>query len=463
MRLKFLILVLVGQVLFGCTEEVTTPRPYPRVRTYTINDNTTSGVTFKGGITYASTEIIDHGFIWSTNYLMTIENSEKVSLGPKSEIGGFKVLVDRAMQKGVAYYVRAYAKSKQHLVYGELGQFTSMGGIAPSISSFEPKQGHWGDTITISGTRFSNINTVNLVKVGTIPATVASSTDNTIKFIVPPKQVGGFFKINLEVIGEQASSTEDFELVITPPAIFDISPDSVWTGKTVVISGEHFNSNFTEVEINDFLIQDKIVATKSITFTIPKELPFGALVTKVRVLNNEAISQKVVYKVLPKLIEISPASANYEDVVSIQGKFFPTNQNLKVYFDDWEATIVSVTNNTLKVSVPFFYSRPDPQISVAIEGQKVSIDGFNILPPRIDSIDPRTNLVLGDIITVSGENLDAAELSVRLGNQDLHYDVIRWSKNSLLIRIPDVNENQAILSVERFGEVVSYPEPLTFN
>ncbi|HEY3404637.1 MAG TPA: hypothetical protein VGK59_14705 [Ohtaekwangia sp.] len=124
MKKLFLIcIVLILQL--SCTEEEIKSRPYPRVRTKSeVTDFTGGTAVFHGSITYiTSAPITDHGFVWSTSSNLSLELSEKVSLGPKDSTGDFESEVDYTFQLNTTYYIRAYALTDTYTVFGEMIEF----------------------------------------------------------------------------------------------------------------------------------------------------------------------------------------------------------------------------------------------------------------------------------------------------------------------------------------------------
>jgi len=80
---------------------------------------TNHGGVLNGKITYATADIQDHGFVWSNSGFPNINKSEVVSLGPISLSGDFSASINYEWTIGETYLVRAYARSSNHVVYGE--------------------------------------------------------------------------------------------------------------------------------------------------------------------------------------------------------------------------------------------------------------------------------------------------------------------------------------------------------
>ena len=119
------LLIIATLCFYACSEPVVTVRTYPRVSKLEITNVANSGATFKAEITYASTAIIDHGFIWTLSGFPTLSNGEKASLGSKAGSGAFGSTVSKGLQVGKKYSMCAYARSNQEVVYGDVVEFVS--------------------------------------------------------------------------------------------------------------------------------------------------------------------------------------------------------------------------------------------------------------------------------------------------------------------------------------------------
>lgn len=118
------LLIITTLCFYACSEPVITTRTYPRVSKLEITNVANSGATFKAEITYASTAIIDHGFIWTLSGFPTLTNGEKASLGSKAGSGAFIYNVN-GLQVGKKYTMCAYVRSSQETVYGDVVYFVS--------------------------------------------------------------------------------------------------------------------------------------------------------------------------------------------------------------------------------------------------------------------------------------------------------------------------------------------------
>jgi len=140
--MKKIYLVLFSFLLLvTCTKEQITSRPYPRVETLSVTNVTVEGASFQGNITFSTGEIANTGFVWSLNENPTVDNSDSLSIGTQSLTGSFSATVTRSLLPGLKYYVRAFVKTNNYFVYGEVAAFMSLGSVSPySITNVSPSQ-----------------------------------------------------------------------------------------------------------------------------------------------------------------------------------------------------------------------------------------------------------------------------------------------------------------------------------
>lgn len=115
--------VLSTIIILGCTKEEITPRNYPRVQLVEVSNISITGFSAKADVTYSSVDINDHGFVWGNFLRPDVNPSKLVSLGPKDGSGSFSIKMDTTLVVGTMYYIRPYAKSEDHLVYGDERSF----------------------------------------------------------------------------------------------------------------------------------------------------------------------------------------------------------------------------------------------------------------------------------------------------------------------------------------------------
>ena len=133
---------------------------YSLISTQPVANLDKTGVTFVGSITKAGKEpIIDHGFVWNTNGSPTINDSH-ISLGEMKDIKDFQAKVTYDLKPDQNYYMKAYIKTDNYIMYGDQVMFNSLGSSLPVIERIEPAEiTCYMDQITIYGKNFcSNIS-----------------------------------------------------------------------------------------------------------------------------------------------------------------------------------------------------------------------------------------------------------------------------------------------------------------
>jgi len=383
-----LALFIVTLIVTGCTKEEVTPRVFPRVNTIQVTNITSGGATFKAEITFSSVPMVDHGFIWSKTGVQSFPNSDKISLGSRTGAGDFEATVDRSLEEGVKYYVRAYAISEDHTVFGKAVEFVSLGSKAPVFEDFFPTLGTWDDTVTIVGENFSQVLIENEVKFSGNSATVIKASPDTLQVLVPFDLNAEFSTLTLSLIGNSVALTKEFQL--RAPIIESVTPNVGLPNSTVTISGKYLRSGTTKIYFGTAEASILNWSASKIDCKVPM-VPNGDVVIKlVAGLGN--LSATAPFKVqpvnLPQLTQIEPATAHYGETIKLKGDFFsPEIAENTVKFDDYVTTIVSASKTELEVIVPL-PERRTPTISVTSYGATVSLDAFSMKPPNITGFTP---------------------------------------------------------------------------
>lgn len=431
---KLLIVAIFSSILFTCTQEEITSRQYPRVRTNSVTNITSSGALFNGEIYYAPSQIVDHGFIWSTSKTLTIQNSDRISLGHSEGVGHFGILTERSLAEGKKYYVKAYAQSKSHLVYGDVVEFISLGSNAPVLSSIEPKTGTWGDTIILVGLNFSSIISTNTVKFAEHTAQIISASEDTIKSIIPVQLNKSIANVSISFDGNISELANAFEL--KPPVINLISPDEGSSKTSVEISGVYFNLVNTKVFFGTKEAKITSANRTKIICEVPSELPFGAIPIKVQTGEVELFAINTFFVQAPRIFDIVPISASILDTISIEGDFFGSEPELNIVrFDDEHAQIVSATKTKIEVIVPAYVNSVKPKISIDYNGSKdESIGLFSMRPPEITNY-PTYFTGLYEPFIIHGNYFNPYIINqVYLGSEQLTIDVVSFTE--IQVRLP---------------------------
>lgn len=415
-------------LLVTCTEEETTPRKYPRVRTNPVSNITSQGALFRGEIYFSPGKIMDHGFIWSTSKALTISFSERISLGGAEGLGIFEILAERSLAEGKKYYVKAYAQTVTHLVYGEVVEFVSLGSKAPVLSKIQPTIGTWGDSVTLIGLNFSSIISSNKVAFGSQEAQIIYANQDTLKAIVPSGLVKDKSDVSVSFDGNVSLLGNAFELI--PPIINSISPSEGSSKIPIQILGDYYNPSNTKVFFGPKEAKINLVTKNNINCEVPTGLPSGVIQVKVQTGEGILFTTEAFLVQTLRIDGIVPTMAGVSETISIEGDFFGTGlESNIVRFDNDIAQIVSTTKTKIEVVVPATVNTVKPKISVEYDGSKdESIGVFSIRPPEIGSYTPYY-LGAGEPLIINGYYFNPYIVNkVYLGDEELIVDAVTFTE-----------------------------------
>jgi IPT/TIG domain len=159
------------------------------------------------------------------------------------------------------------------------------GGGAPTITSFSPTSGPRGSQVTVTGTNFVNVSSVQMTN-GTRSVSAAYTVDSsteitaTVPSAVP---IGASLKWKVTTSGGSVTSTSTFKITSgggggggggLAPTISDLTPTSGPVGTQVTITGTNF-TNVTSVKVV------KGTLSKSATFTVDSSTQITATVPSI--------------------------------------------------------------------------------------------------------------------------------------------------------------------------------------
>ncbi|MEI6683034.1 MAG: IPT/TIG domain-containing protein [Bacteroidota bacterium] len=218
---RFLLCCLLLTALIGCkkTEKKTPPavQVQPRDTLYVtmtaITDINAGGATFHARITKSgNANIIEHGFAWSDSVLLpTLADAKRSFTATPDTAYSFRVTYD--LYKQHHYHVRAYLKTDTSLLYSNLLSFTSLGCLPPAITVLLPDSACGGRTILVTGSNFSPKASRNKVFVGSTPASIIKSANDSLWILVPMTPVTRQVSISVTTAGQQGTSPGPFKWI----------------------------------------------------------------------------------------------------------------------------------------------------------------------------------------------------------------------------------------------------------
>ena len=209
---------------------------------------------------------------------------------------------------------------------------------APVLSSVSPVKGIAGDPVTIDG---QNIGNAEKITFNSTTSTIVLNTNASITSVVPAGATVGINKIAVYTSGGKSNELQ-FEVVKTPdnidplpPTLSKIIPAANFTEYPVLIYGDNL-SGAISVTFND---KEAVVYTnnkKVITATVPKDLPAGSVVVKVKTVKGTSTLNFQVSGPPPG----GPASVNFSIIAIPPPNYVPGISN------NWTCGLFSQNGNT---------------------------------------------------------------------------------------------------------------------
>jgi hypothetical protein len=253
--------------------------------------------------------------------------------------------------------------------------------LTPSIESFSPLVVLPGDELTISGTNFHALESLNKVLIGSTPATVTASTKTELTVITPfpPDSLN---TITVTVSEQSFTTTEKIKVKI--PVLTNFEPISATYGDEIIIHGTNL-SNYTILgvmigEINTNLISN---SNTEIIVNVPEDLTTCSSEVKIVFSTGTMI--------LPDLFSLSPITVSslsdpmltIGDNLTIYGENFnPISSNNRVIIDCTEITPISSSPTQLVINIDLRISTGTYSVGVKTCGEyQYSVDDVTIDNP----------------------------------------------------------------------------------
>jgi hypothetical protein len=431
----YLLFALVLILTSTCTKDDEEQKPFPRIQTLEVTNISENGATFRGQIHSTSGEaIIEHGFVWSQSVdLININNNDKILLGSFPGTGSFEAHINTTLEKGKKYYVKAYIKTANYLVYGVDVSFVSLGSEAPIITDFEPKNATWGDTLTIKGKNFSWVKNANKVFFGNALANLVANqdqNDTTIKAIVPLSLRDIESLLAVELAGNKSIFNQD-TFILNTPKISSIFPEVAGWGDPISIFGyfpQRQGLTYT-VKFNEAIAIIDNISTDEIIVRVAENLLTLNSFVKIEI-NGFTIYCPTKFQLSPPVItNVSPNIIWKDRIFTISGKYFKKGHTVvRVNGVNTWISDSNINDTLLSVKTPIINSSGNYNVSVSVLGQTTEWENqITYFVPSISSVTPSI-VTFFDTITINGNFLNAAKVEIRGANAEIIYnssDVIK--------------------------------------
>ncbi|MCA6483276.1 MAG: IPT/TIG domain-containing protein, partial [Chitinophagaceae bacterium] len=273
----------------------------------------------------------------------------------------------------------------------------------PNITSFSPTIGKSTDSVTIYGTNFTGLSSI---EIGGISASFQVFSSTFARALIGNSASG-----NIKVTTAGGTASLSGFTFLSQPVITTISPISGFLGDNINITGNHFNNvssvSFGGTEASAFVV----LSPTFIRATLGSGSPGSVVIT-----NNggtTAFSGFVYNYQVPNIYSFTPSSAVARDTILINGSgFIGTTE---VTLGGTTATSFQILSNTLIRAV--VASGSSGLVRVTNPAGSGSLAGFtySVSAPVIFNFSPIDGQI-GSLVTITGTNLNNA-LSITIGGK----------------------------------------------
>jgi Domain of unknown function (DUF5666)/IPT/TIG domain len=293
----------------------------------------------------------------------------------------------------------------------------------PTISSFTPTSAAVGATVTLTGTGFTGVTSVNFS--GT-PAAFAVLSNTSIAAVVPSGATTGTITVTNPTGSGTSSGTFT---VLTIPIISSISPSAGVVGGTVTLTGTGF-AGITAVRFNGTAASNFGYSVNLMTVTVPTGATTGTITVTNALGTGTSTAIFTVLTAAPTISSFTPTSGGVGGTVTITGTNF-SGASL-VRFNSVSAVYSIISNTSITATVPSGASTGVISVTNAL-GTGTSSGVFSVLTaPWVGSFTPTSGAV-GTSVVLTGTSFTGAT-SVTFNGTSGTYTVV--SSTSIAATVP---------------------------
>lgn len=422
MKLTFLTCLVAFTILIlSCKKQ---PVPLPETKTLEVKITDSDVVFFRGSLKHIGDfQILDHGFIYSSDPSLTGINANIISLGKINKDGEFSktvsnLLLQSAFQ-GSLLYVRAYINYGEEVVYGEPLKFELPGSTGLSVA---PLAARVGESVVIqAGVSADDIKDIKVLFSGK-PAPITEIKNGKITVQVPTSITSAHDKpidIQLQIKEKLLPVTNQFRVQAT---ILDYTPKSGWIGDDIILTGLNLPDYLTAPSVK--LLFGNVESISYIpgeqnAVVVPENIKLGKM--KVSTLINGAISVLPgEFTLLPaKVTSISATSAYAGTNVSFNGKGLSRVSEYSIKLDNQILETIGVSNTEEQMVIPDNIRPGIYKIRFfSSVGDTVICEKFTVLEPEIESINPKS-ASFGNIVTIKGTFNEDSNYNITIGSEKM--------------------------------------------
>ena len=276
-----------------------------------------------------------------------------------------------SLNKNQKYYVKAFSKTQEYLVFGDVVSFLSKGSKPVQITSFNPSVGSWGDTISIKGQRLNGIG--YKVYFGNLQAEILSASDSIMEVIVPSKLNKKRVNILIESQDDTISSVEYFNY--RSPEVLGLSTLNGTFNDELIITGRNLcghDADNVKVYFNETAATIIEVSSNKLKTTVPSGVSKNELQVCVMVDGSKDCYNELFQLAAPVIENVLDYKVFIGNTLVIEGQFFnPLPEQNVVLIDGKEAEVIEASATYLEIVIPDgIYITRDASVSVSVATQK---------------------------------------------------------------------------------------------
>jgi sugar lactone lactonase YvrE len=252
------------------------------------------------------------------------------------------------------------------------------------------------------------------------------------------------------VNGKTATSSSDFIVNASAPAIVSVNPELGEVGTTLELSGANFTAG-AKVYIGAIEATDVVVVS---TTKITAKVPAGVSSAKVRVVMGDLQAESPhVFYMKPIVTAVSPLVAPKDVTVTLRGNNFVEHETSVKFgaIDVAQEDIYFVSPSEVKVKVPAGLAATPVKISVSVKGQTVeSTEPFTVF----DVTSFTASAKGGESITITGSGFSTTSSENGVKINDMTATVTDATATTLTVIVP-VGASSGYITVSRNGYTIT--------
>ncbi|AFD05601.1 IPT/TIG domain-containing protein [Solitalea canadensis] len=240
----------------------------------------------------------------------------------------------------------------------------------PKITSISPATALPGQTVTVTGTDFPLTYGECYLEIGNANIYIGNILNSPFTFTVPGIKEGDY---TIKLKFGQSSATSTQKLQVKSHSVSSVSPLSGAVGKEITLTGVFVPNLYYYATIGNVQTANNASSSTTLKLTVPYGATIGNSTIKVQY-GEQIVTAPGTFEVIPpKITSISPISGVPGTIVTITGAGFDTSTwNTIVKFGTVQTSIISVTENTIKVAVPSNVLPGAMKIAVTTYGQTIT-------------------------------------------------------------------------------------------